>query len=286
MAVTFKTLKRGAQIFKELSKTPDWWLKFKNTSSLYIDIRKDNQVNVYYEGGSIARIHYCSRHKKLQVFIHYKYLGVGAPSKSNVYIDVLDKYKIDKKSDEDLQSFIDCILENVKKNYSQKKGSCRSTYPKGKWSETYIKAQLINKNMDIHLDSEFAYKDDESDTRIDLVRCDNGLVTFVELKRMDDGRMLHKDDEVPEIIFQMRKYKSFIEKYKDQILQYYQDVYDIKNDLGLPVPGIRPVAVNPIPQLLIFDRWERYTTKREIHRKRVKECLDRENVNYSIKSDL
>jgi hypothetical protein len=181
---------------------------------------------------------------------------------------------------------IDRILENVKKCYSRKNQSDIDGYPKRKWSETFIKGRLINKNMSIHLDSEFAYKDEESDTRIDLVRCDNGLVTFVELKRMDDGRMLHKDDEVPDIIPQMRKYASFIMEYKDQILPYYQNVYDIKKELGLPVPGIRPVAVNPIPQLLIFDRWERYTTKREIHRKRVKEYLDRENVNYSIKSDL
>lgn len=286
MAVTFETLKRNAQIFAELSKNPDWWLKFKNTPSLYIDIRKDNHVNVYYEGGSIARIHYCSKHKKLQVFIHHKYLGVGAPSKSNVYIDVLDKYKIDKKSSEDIQSFIDRILDNVKSCYSRKNQSDTGVYTKEKWSETYIKGCLINKNMGIHLDSEFAYKDGESDTRIDLVRCDNGLVTFVELKRMDDGRMLHKDDKDPEIVSQMRKYASFIKEYKDLILLYYQDVYDIKKDLGLPVPGLRPVAVNPIPQLLIFDRWERNTAKREIHRKRVKECLDREKVEYCIESDL
>ena len=84
----------------------------------------------------------------------------------------------------------------------------------------------------------------------------------------------------------MRKYASFIKEYKDLILLYYQDVYDIKKDLGLPVPGLRPVAVNPIPQLLIFDRWERNTAKREIHRKRVKECLDREKVEYCIESDL
>ena len=286
MAVTFKTLKCDAQIFKELSKNPDWWLKFKNTSSLYIDIRKDNQVNVYYEGGSIARIHYCSKHKRLQVFIHHKYLGLNAPSKSNAYIDVLDKDRMNKICSGGIHISIDRILENVKKCYSRKNQSDIDGYPKRKWSETFIKGRLINKNMSIHLDSEFAYKDEESDTRIDLVRCDNGLVTFVELKRMDDGRMLHKDDEVPDIIPQMRKYASFIMEYKDQILPYYQNVYDIKKELGLPVPGIRPVAVNPIPQLLIFDRWERNTTKREIHRKRVKEYLDRENVNYSIKSDL
>lgn len=284
MAVTFKTLNTKAQIFTELSNNPDWWLKFKNTSSLYIDIRKDNQVNVYYEGGSIARIHYCSRHKKLQVFVHHKYLGIDAPSKSNLYIDVLEN---NKNGGVKIQIPIDRLLENVKKFYSRKQQSDIGDYKKEKWSETFIKGCLINKNIDIHLDSEFAYKDEESDTRIDLVRCDNGVISFVELKRMDDGRMLHKnDDQSPEIIFQMRDYKSFIKKYIDQILPYYQKVYDIKKALGLPVPEIRPAKVNPKPQLLIFDHWEKDTAKRNEHRKRVKETLNREKVEFNIISEL
>ena len=285
MAVTFKTLNPDAQIFKELGKNPEWWLKLKNTPSLYIDIRKDNYVNVYFEGGNIARVHYCSKHKKLQAFIHHKYLGIDAPSKSNIYVDVLDKYNVNEKGGENIQIPIDCILENVKIYHSQKKKTGDGN-TKDKWSETYIKGCLINKNMGIHLDSEFAYKDEESDTRIDLVRCDNGVITFVELKRMDDGRMLHKNDEPAEIISQMRGYTSFIKKYKDQILPYYQTLYDIKKSLGLPVPEIRPATVNPKPLLLIFDRWVKNTIKREEHRKRVKESLNRENVEYSIMSDL
>lgn len=51
MAITFDKLKENARIFEELKKNPSWWVKFKNNPSLYIDIRKDNQVNVYFEGG-------------------------------------------------------------------------------------------------------------------------------------------------------------------------------------------------------------------------------------------
>lgn len=84
----------------------------------------------------------------------------------------------------------------------------------------------------------------------------------------------------------MRDYKSFIKKYTDQILPYYQKVYDIKKALGLPVPEIRPAKVNPKPQLLIFDRWEKDTAKRNEHRKRVKETLNREKVEFNIISEL
>ena len=56
MAITFDKLKRDAKIFVELSKNPEWWKRFKEDSLLYIEIRKDNQVNVYFEGGSVARL--------------------------------------------------------------------------------------------------------------------------------------------------------------------------------------------------------------------------------------
>lgn len=87
MAVKFQTLNPNAPIFRELEKEPSWWKRFKNDPSLYIEVRKDNQVNVYFEGGSIARIHYCSKHKQLQIFTHHKYLDKPAPSKNNHYIE-------------------------------------------------------------------------------------------------------------------------------------------------------------------------------------------------------
>ena len=48
MPVTFDTLKPDARIFLELNNNPHWWIRFKEDSSLYIEVRKDNQVNVYF----------------------------------------------------------------------------------------------------------------------------------------------------------------------------------------------------------------------------------------------
>lgn len=74
--ITFDTLNESAKIFDELkNKKPIWWEYCKQDKSFYIELRKDNQVNVYFEGGSIIRVHYCSRHKELQTYTHYKYLG-------------------------------------------------------------------------------------------------------------------------------------------------------------------------------------------------------------------
>jgi hypothetical protein len=275
MPVTFDTLKPDARIFLELNNNPHWWKQFKEDSSLYIEVRKDNQVNVYFEGGSIARIHYCSKNRKLQVFIHHKYLGIPKPADNNPYVEYSDK----------IGSCLNDVLDRVKTVYSQK-GSIDGVVPKEKWSEKYIQGTLIVQSRQYHLDSEFAYNDSETSNRIDLVRCSDGMVTFVELKRMGDNRMLHETDATPEVVYQMNRYKQFIEKYSSQLLEYYQKLYDIKKSLELPVPESRPVCINPIPELLIFDCWEKNTKGRDEHRRRLCEILLKEDVKFSIMTDF
>ena len=275
MPVTFDTLKTEARIFHELNNNPHWWKQFKEDTSLYIEVRKDNQVNVYFEGGSIARIHYCSKNRKLQVFIHHKYLGIPKPANNNPYVEYSDK----------IGSCLNDVLDRVKTVYSQK-GSIDGVVPKEKWSEKYIQGTLIVQSRQYHLDSEFAYNDSETSNRIDLVRCSDGMVTFVELKRMGDNRMLHETDATPEVVYQMNRYKQFIEKYSSQLLEYYQKLYDIKKILELPVPESRPVCINPIPELLIFDCWEKNTKGRDEHRRRLCEILQKEDVKFSIMTDF
>jgi hypothetical protein len=284
MAITFDILKPEAKIFQELKKNPSWWAKFKNDSSLYIEIRKDNQVNVYFEGGSVARIHYCSKHKKLQVFTHHKYLNLPAPSKRNAYIECSGIIDEPKETNSEIL-VCDKVIERVKTCYSQKH-AINGIVDKEKWSEKFIQGTLITQSSDFHLDSEFAYNDATDKNRIDLIRCDNGVITFVELKRIADGRMLHKTDESPEIVDQMNRYKDFITKYSVELLAYYQKLYDVKAELGLPVPQIRPSSINPEPHLLIFDNWTKETTGRKIHRERLIDILNREKINFSIQTDL
>lgn len=275
MAITFDTLKSDARIFLELGKEPAWWKRFKEDPSLYIEIRKDNQVNVYFQGGSVARIHYCSKKGQLQVFTHHKYLGEPAPSKGSLY----------KECSEQIGNCLEEVLERVKKEYSQKH-QVGGVVPKEKWSEKYIQGTLIIQSRHCHLDSEFAYIDGETNNRIDWVRCDNGNVTFVELKRMDDGRMLHETDATPEVVFQMNRYKQFIEKYKPQLLLYYQKLYEIKKSLGLPVPDFKPASIYETPELLIFDRWEKNTIDRDKHRNRLREILEKEQIKFQVMTDL
>ena len=273
MAITFESLKANAKIFEELSKNPEWWKRFKENSLLYIEIRKDNQVNVYFEGGSVARIHYCSKHKKLQIFTHKEYLN-GNYDKT--YPEISDS----------IEEKYETILKGVQNCYSQKKGKINSL-SKEKWSEKYIQAAIVVKNRSIHLDSEFAYNDELSKNRIDLIKCVNGVVTFVELKRINDGRMLHEDDDKPlEVVEQMKRYKQFIDKYEAQLLSYFQRVYDIKVSLGLPVPNKRPESINLTPELLIFDGWEESTKGRKDHRERMYSILKGKGVKFKTITDI
>lgn len=275
MAITFDKLKMNARIFEELKKNPSWWVKFKNNPSLYIDIRKDNQVNVYFEGGSIARIHYCSKHKKLQVFTHHKYLGEPAPSKNNLYVECSDR----------IENICDDVMERIQTLYSQKKAE-EGINAKEKWSEKFIQGMLVINSRTVHLDTEFAYNDAQDDIRIDLIQCRKGSLTFIELKRMDDNRMLHATDNNPEVVYQMKGYKDFIARYRSELLEYYKKVFDIKVQLGLPVPDSAPASINPIPELIIFDRWVKPTSQREIHRQRVRELLKRNGIQYKVITSL
>ena len=263
--VTFETLNPDAPLFTELRlKKYNWWEKMKNHPDLYIEIRKDNNINVYYQGGSVVKLHYCSKHKKIQAFTHEKYLGL----EGSRYIDcagVLD----DK---------LDTIIAKIPSKYSSKNGK-----EKEKWSEHYIQGKIISTQRKNYIDSEFAYKDNHFDIRVDLVECINGRLRFVELKRIDDNRMVTLD-MYPKILSQIDNYRKFISKYNKEILEYYQKLYLIKKSLGITIPFVKPRELNPKPKLLIFDRWVKEGKKRTTHREMMEEILEKKKqpkIDYS-----
>lgn len=45
------SLNKEAEIYKELKKQPDWWQRLLSVKGVYVEIRKDDIVDVYYEGG-------------------------------------------------------------------------------------------------------------------------------------------------------------------------------------------------------------------------------------------
>lgn len=267
--VTFETLNPKAPLFSELkSGNYSWWENIKKDRRLYIEIRKDNYINVYFEGGNVAKLEYRSKDNTIQTSTHSKYLhGNG------------DDY-VECSLDKDLET----IITNIRKYYS--KTEDEDEKEKEEWSEKYIQSQYIIKYHSKYIDSEFAYKDDSFDIRIDLIECINGELRFVELKTIDDSRMLKRNDDNPEVVEQVKAYKEFIQEYNEEIIEYYKKIWTIKNDLGLIIPKKRPSSLAKKPLLLIFNRWTKSTTRRDEHTSRMEVILKYKDIDYKITSEI
>ena len=268
--VTFETLNPNAPLFSELkSGNYSWWENIKNDSRLYIEIRKDNYINVYFEGGNVAKLEYRSKDNTIQTSTHSKYLHGNGDD----YVECsLDK-------DKDLET----IITNIRRYYSK----TEDEKEKEEWSEKYIQSQYIIKYHSNYIDSEFAYKDDSFDIRVDLIECINGELRFVELKTIDDSRMVKRNDDNPEVVEQVEAYKNFISNNKpEKIVEYYQKVWEIKKDLGLKIPEKRPSSLAKKPLLLIFNRWTKSTSRRDEHTSRMEEILRNNDIDYKITSEI
>ena len=231
-----------AKIYNELRQQPEWWKRLTSIKGVYVEIRKDNIINIYFEGGRMARLTYTN--KALKATCHYKYLGLTmSPKGKYPYIDCLDTLMNNPAS----------IIENIKKEYSQKGAKNEEDI-----SEKKIQGDIICHD-NIYLDSEFAHRFEEGKNktiRFDLVAIKENQLSFIELKRIQDNRLLNKYDDKPEILIQMDQYSQFIKAYKDALLTYYKQLYTIKQSLGLPVPpcNLNELSVCEIPHLIIKNK--------------------------------
>lgn len=217
-------------LFNNLEHTaPTWWTTLVNDKDIYIEIRKENYIDIYFNGGNIIRE---LRHdgKCLSGKINYKYL---LPANSEyIDYDFSHPQSLIKKSHIDLFNLVDfnaLALRRIKGNISQH-------YPAE--SEKGIQARFITKSG-YFIDSEFAYlndsEDDKEKLRIDLVWLDTDLkkIVFVELKCMGDNRLYNN-----EIITQLTKYVQFIKYFEVQLLSYYKTLFKIKKRLKILSPGL------------------------------------------------
>ena len=265
------SLNKEAEIYKELKKQPDWWQRLLSVKGVYVEIRKDDIVDVYYEGGRMAELKI--KDEKITATCHPKYLGMDVPTGSNPkYVDCLEVLKNNP--------FF--IIKNIQTNYSQKDGKDEEDI-----SEKKILGDMISRQNQIFLDSEFAHRYEigkRNTIRSDLVTIKNNKLIFIELKRIKDNRMLNKEDDEPEILKQMDKYQKSIKVNKDKLLDYYKTLYEIKSSLKLPVPEceIEKLSVCEVPHLIIIDTYKSLGGKRKARIARMKEILDKAPFSYTI----
>ena len=266
MARNYFDLNINAPLFTELSKLPEWWRTIINDNSLYVNVRKNNRVNVYYRGASVMELS-MDRHKSIQGKIHSKYLQID----SDRYITERPEIIV-----ENLHS-IKVAIENHQST-SNPEGLCEKAIQ----GLMYVEGKYI--------DTEFEYvHSNRLITRIDLTTInENGMIEFVELKRISDSRLLKKDMSLKneEIRRQINDYNSFISEHSEEIIQYYKLLQQLLKKIGVnnPLCDIAITGIKPSVSLY-FAGYADGKSNHPQRRKRIdciKQILEEKGINSNI----
>ena len=272
MAHNYFDLNINAPLFTELSKLPEWWKRILNDKTLYVNIRKGNRINVYYHGASVMELS-IKRDKSIQGKIHSKYiLFQETQTDKNGYIKNISPETIV----ENLPSIKNAIIANQ-----------ATSNPEG-LSEKAIQGIMYIEGK--YIDTEFEYvHSNRLITRIDLTTInENGMIEFVELKRISDPRLLKKDMLLKneEIRKQIDDYNSFIKGHKDEIIQYYKQLQQILKKVGVnnPLCNIAITDIKPSVSLY-FAGYADGKSNHPQRRKRIdniKQILDEKGISSNI----
>ena len=272
MARNYFDLNINAPLFTELSKLPEWWKRILNDKTLYVNIRKGNRINVYYHGASVMELS-INRDKNIQGKIHSKYiLFQETQTDKNGYRKDISPETIV----ENLSSIKNAIIANQ-----------ATSNPEG-LSEKAIQGIMYVEGK--YIDTEFEYVHlNRLITRIDLTTInDDGMIEFVELKRISDSRLLKKDMSLKneEIRKQIDDYNSFIKGHKDEIIQYYKQLQQILKKVGVnnPLCNIAITDIKPSVSLY-FAGYADGKSNHPQRRKRIdniKQILDEKGISSNI----
>lgn len=238
MARNYFDLNINAPLFTELSRFPEWWKRILNDKTLYVNIRKGNRINVYYHGASVMELS-INRDESIQGKIHSKYI-------------LFQETQTDKNGyRKDISP--ETIVENLSFIKNAIIANQATSNPEG-LSEKAIQGIMYVEGK--YIDTEFEYVHPNGlITRIDLTTInDDGMIEFVELKRISDSRLLKKDISLKneEIRKQIDNYNSFIEGHKNEIIQYYKQLQQILKKVGVNNPLCNIAITNIKPSVYLY----------------------------------
>ena len=270
-------------LFTRLNNNPPkWWSSLLYDPQLYIEIRKYNIVEVYYQGGTLAKLVYDKKTKQIIPTAHPKYVGHSDINDIRYYKNNETHTPIYQDCSKWLEKKIDDMKQNIRDCYTDNHQSVECV------SEKKIQGQLIERNRDKYLDSEFShrlYEGERKEVRIDLVKIDDNQIVFEELKKINDSRLHTTKDTGPEILKQMSDYETFIIKNQMPLLKYYSNLIEIKKSLGLPLPKIKgcsTLAIDPKPILIIANNYTKMTTERVKRIESIKYTLEKASIKYRM----
>lgn len=273
---SLKYLDTSAKLFEELKiQKPVWWTLLKNDDEIYIDIRKNNYINAYFFGGSIVKLEF--KKNRFVGEIHQKYFDNHCLSGEIIKNDNKKYVRVNLNALD--ERMLDSIKKRINEDYLGQRTGERP-------SEKYIQGKIIKNNPNI-IDSEFQYNQNSNneELRVDLVELSDGVLSFIELKRIDDRRLRideKRNSGTPEIIVQINKYREFIKKNEEDIKDYYNRLLKIKQSLGLNVVENKILFVNNNPKLIIANSYSKKTRKRDERIRDIEKLLLKHGIDYTI----
>jgi hypothetical protein len=266
----------------------EWWATLVDHShkdpDINIQVRGD-YLSVYSRMGSLLTVRLDEK-KQVVCSIHYKYLIASRPDEYvNVFPDGKDLAVKLKTCDLVTSILEEKNLKRIKLNIARLAGE-----------EKTIQSTLVAKNRSTLLDVEIAFSESGAlidpteneassgskarsrSTRIDLVNFDKNskALVFIELKQIFDGRLYSDSKGHKEVNKQIEKYKHFAENHADELIKTYNDVIEVKKELGLLPKGsvlwsAKIEGVEPKPILAIAGHTQDIIDAR---RGKVEENLD------------
>lgn len=229
------------------------WTNLCADPELQPEIR-DGSVTVYYRGGALLRdlrVH----HGQLTADVQPKY--VPMPSvESKSYI------RLSGSADQGLLFTAPVIPvaiglgeSSVLRAYKDEmKPVLDSHLPEGQLVQRIC---TLRENQIV--DQEIAFQEPgEPRDKIDICHFDDVLekLVFVEVKRIEDDRLLARRGSLPKVIEQLRAYCVRLDRHRETIRELYRRVVDWKRELGLEarvskVPRNGPIDLLDKPVLLI-----------------------------------
>ena len=262
-----------------------WWRAFVDDRKLFVAIR-DNRLNVYYRGCSLAEI-WCEKGAVVG-HTHYKYLL--RPSVGDPYVGFAGgAYRFP----EDAASL---FVESPKEVEEIKRAA--NAYAE---DEKAGVQRIIDANPNI-LDVEIGFgiprtaETRPSAPRVDFATLqvsDGGAtVVFFEAKRFANGELRAKKGQTPNVIEQIDKYSALLEENRPRIVDRYGRVCRNLRRLSgvakrhrerhalLESIAEKPLSIDTKPRLVVFgfDADQQDGEVWEGHRQRLIEMLGRQRV--------
>ena len=264
-----------------------WWRTMVDDKDLFVAIR-DNKVNAYYRGCSLAEVRMESG--AVVGRTHYKYL-LRPSVDDDPYVRFEDAAYVWRDDPRGL------FVESPAKVEALKGAAKPHAEPEDIGVYEIIKSNPNVLDVEIGFGLRGTPESDPYAPRVDFATLwpsdGGGRVIFYEAKRFANRKDLRaRKDRTPSAVSQIRKYEGLLEANRAKVAQRYERVcrnlmalhgmserHPDRHEMLRSIAG-KPLAIDELPRLVVFgfDNDQRSGQAWVPHRKRLIDMLDRKRV--------